>query len=132
MKKDRHYVVRIALNAAKIAALEIFVYLLIFGIRPEYVLGGLLGSLLSIGFFLSLYRNIQRIIDMSPEGAKREMTVNYAIRYVITGFVLVLISFVDFINIYTCIIGLFSIKIVIYLENFYNILAGLKNKNDSF
>lgn len=124
--KDKHYLVRIIENALRLAFLEIIIFLIFSHGDLKYVFGILIGTSFSIAMFLLMYRNIIRLLEKTELDAKRSATVNYFMRFVMTGVMLALVAMTTYINFFTTVLGLFNIKIVIYIENFHNMFKDMK------
>lgn len=124
--KDKHYLVRIIENALRLAVLEIIIFLIFSHGDLKYVFGILIGTSFSIAMFLLMYRNIIRLLEKTELDAKRSATVNYFMRFVMTGVMLALVAMTTYINFFTTVLGLFNIKIVIYIENFHNMFKDMK------
>ncbi|MDO4778980.1 MAG: ATP synthase subunit I [Tissierellia bacterium] len=124
--KDKHYLVRIIENALRLAVLEIIIFLIFSHGDLKYVFGILIGTSFSIAMFLLMYRNIIRLLEKTEFDAKRSATVNYFMRFVMTGVMLALVAMTTYIDFFTTVLGLFNIKIVIYIENFHNMFKDMK------
>lgn len=116
MENDK-YVNNIIKKAILLNIIEIVIVLLFFDDKIPLALGFVLGGGLSIIFFRLLYLNILIAISKSEDKAKRYITINYILRYIIYGIVLYLAGKLSVFNIFTCAIGLLTIKLVLYIKN---------------
>ena len=92
------------------------------------ILGLLFGGIISIVFFKITYVNIQYLIDKTERQAKRIMIINYTIRYFISGLVLFVCAKSDNLNIFTCFLGLLSIKLTFYTNNMISLISRKEEK----
>lgn len=93
------------------------------------VLGFVFGTSISILGFKLLESTINNAIMKSPKGAYRYTLINYFVRYLIYGIVLMVAALADYLNFPTTVIGLFMIKIVIITSTVYDNLNNKKNKS---
>lgn len=84
----------------------------------RYFLGLMFGFFFNLIFFRLMYLNVNKVVGMSEGKAKRYVFANYLARYIITGFVLLIAGLYSQLSIFTCFLGLLTIKIVIYIRNF--------------
>lgn len=125
MKENDKYVLDIILKALAIIVIESILIFVIF--RNDFFplfFGLLLGGLINIAFFYVLYKNIIVAIDKTEEKAKRYITMNYTIRYIISGIVLFVAAKSDYLNVFTCLLGLYTIKLALYLNNLKTFFNG--------
>ena len=77
----------------------------------NFVLGVFLTSALNVFKVYLLERNVQKILYMTDPGAsKGYFSVQYLIRYVLTGAVLVAAALIPFINLWGALIGAFTLQ----------------------
>ncbi|MDW7668205.1 MAG: ATP synthase subunit I [Bacillota bacterium] len=81
-----------------------------------YIFGGLIGVL----NFLLLARTMERAVKMPPHKAQGYASVNYFIRFVITGVVLIVAFKADYINALAAIVGIVLIKLIILVTNLFD------------
>ncbi len=81
-----------------------------------YIFGGLIGIL----NFLLLARTMERAVEMPSHKAQGYATVNYFIRFAITGVVLIVALKADYINALAAVIGIVLIKLIILVTNLFN------------
>jgi len=81
-----------------------------------YIFGGLIGVL----NFLLLARTMERAVEMPPHKAQGYASVNYFIRFVITGVVLIVAFKADYINALAAIVGIVLIKLIILVTNLFD------------
>lgn len=87
-----------------------------------FALGALLTSALNVLKVFLLERNVQRILDMTdPTSTKGFVTVQYMIRYVLTGVVLVVAALTPFINLWSAILGVLSMQIAAFALRFMKV-----------
>ncbi len=73
-------------------------------------------SLLAVRLSLST----KKAMALNMKGAQVHIVVNYLIRYMIYGLVLIVAVKADYMSLYTVILGLFVVKIVILSDAFYD------------
>lgn len=56
------------------------------------------------------------------------MAINYSVRYLISGIIFFIAAKSSYLNIFTCLIGMLSIKFVFYINNLFY-LIGEKRSN---
>jgi len=81
-----------------------------------YIFGGLIGIL----NFILLARTMERAVEMPPHKAQGYATVNYFIRFIITGVVIIVALKADYINALAAIIGIVLIKLIILVTNLFS------------
>ncbi|MFO7887309.1 MAG: ATP synthase subunit I [Eubacteriales bacterium] len=81
-----------------------------------YIFGGLIGIL----NFILLARTMERAVEMPPHKAQGYATVNYFIRFIITGVVIIVALKADYINALATIIGIVLIKLIILVTNLFS------------
>lgn len=84
------------------------------------------GSISILGFKL-MAMSITSSANMLEDKAKKHVVINYMIRYVIYGVVLVVAAKADYINLLSTVLSMFVIKIVILSETFFSFM---KNKTN--
>ena len=85
-----------------------------------YLYGMLFGSIINILNFRLMYLSTKKAMALNMKGAQVHIVVNYLIRYMIYGLVLIVAVKADYINLLTVILGLFVVKIVILSDAFYD------------
>lgn len=96
--------------------------------RITLILGLLFGGIISILFFRITYVNIQYIINKTERQAKRIMIINYTVRYFISGLVLFVCAKSSNFNIFTCFLGLLTIKLTFYINNVISLVSRKEEK----
>lgn len=86
----------------------------------SYVLGILFGGIINILSFKIIEISTKKIVNMSESKARTYATINYFIRFVIYGIVLVIASKADYINFISVVIALFTVKIIIVSDSVYD------------
>jgi hypothetical protein len=81
-----------------------------------YIFGGAIGIL----NFMLLAKTMEKAVEMSPHKAQGYATVNYFIRFAITGVVLFIALKADYINALAVIVGLILIKLIILVTNLFS------------
>lgn len=89
------------------------------------ILGHLVGTSVSILFFRLIYENAKKVLDKGYKGAKISTRINYFIRYIFYGIILLVSYKNPNTNFYTTALGLFMIKFSIIIKSFFD---ALKNK----
>lgn len=113
--------ITIVKNAVILMLLEIIVFFCI-GVKfKEHLYGLLLGGFVNILFFRLMYLNIVKVIDRKVKKIQTYIFLNYVARYCITGFILYIAAINENISLYSCFLGLLSIKMVIHIQNFWKI-----------
>lgn len=120
MALGENYVSTIIKRSIVLIAIGCIICLFLFDNPVPYASGLALGGLANMLAFKLLEMSTKRAVNM-PEGkAKTHATLNYFIRYVIYGIVLVIAAKVEQIEFITAIIGLFVVKIVIITDSIYD------------
>lgn len=96
------------------------IILLFFNNRLSLVLGLLLGTVVSIISFITIYWNILIILGENSTRAKKIMIIGYIFRYMIYAIVIYFSLKSEYLNLITCTIGLLNIKLVLYLNNIFS------------
>lgn len=94
----------------------------------ENLYGLLLGGFTSILFFRLLFLNITKIMDGKIKNVQVYIFSNYIARFLLTGCILYISATNKNINLFTCFLGLLSIKIVIHIQNVWEIYLSKKKK----
>ena len=128
MKENERYVARIIIRALAVMLVEIILLFFFTENKIPNVLGLVLGGLVSIVFLYLIYLNVLRAIDMSEKGAKVFMMANYYARYALAGIVLYMAFKLPYFNIFTCALGLLSIKLGLFIGNVFDMLKSRKKK----
>lgn len=106
---------------------------LLFFIFPDpwpYVKGLAFGGLISMAMFKHLYITIVRSVEMEVGKAQVYAGLQYFLRYIIYGVTIFIAAKADYLNLWTCLIGLFSVKYAIWLTNLYDIHRGKRKEED--
>ncbi|KAB3530904.1 ATP synthase subunit I [Alkaliphilus serpentinus] len=91
-------------------------------------LGGILfGVIIALLNFRLLFLTLDRAVKMPPAKAQAYATSRYFIRYVITGVVVYVSIRAQHINVLGTILGLISLKLVIFKTQLFNSKAYFKN-----
>lgn len=86
-----------------------------------YVKGAIFGGLISVLMFKLLYLTIKKSVEMESGKAQAYATTQYILRYLIYGVTIFVAAKANYLNLWTTLLGLFSIKYVIWLNNLYEI-----------
>lgn len=119
MNDTKNMIKRVIIHSLIFVILTSIILLLIFEHPLKYILGLLFGYFFNLVFFRLMYLNITKAMDMKEDKARSYITINYIARYIISGFVLFIAASYSYLNIFTCFIGLLSIKLVIHIRNFF-------------
>lgn len=128
MDQNDRYVQSIIVKSLILIALEVLLLFIFF--NKDFVplfLGLLLGGFINIIFFRILYSNILVAITKSADKAKRFITLNYMARYFISGLVLFVATKSNYLNVFTCLLGFLTIKLVFYFNNLIDLFKGNKD-----
>lgn len=132
MSQNDKYVQSIMIKSIVLIIIEsILLYIFFNKDFAPLFFGLLLGGFMNLLFFQIIYSNILVAIDKSEEKAKRFMTINYMVRYIISGLVLFVAAKSSYLNIFTCLLGFLTIKIVFYINNMIDLFKGKKKENFS-
>lgn len=85
-----------------------------------YALGILFGALFGVLAFVELAITLNKSVTMSPGKASQYVTLKYFMRFLLTATVLVVSILSPYVHIIGTIMGLLSIKLVIYITNLFN------------
>lgn len=85
-----------------------------------FLYGLAFGTLMSILNFSLLAKTVEKAVTMDPEKAKLYMTSRYSIRFFLYGVVLFVSIQAPYINVLGTIVGILSIKAIIYAINIFN------------
>lgn len=96
------------------------IILLIFKESKPYLYGIWFGAIINLLNFRLMYLSTKKAMTLSMRGAQSHIVINYLIRYMIYGLVLIIAAKADYINLYTAILGFFIVKIVIISDAFYD------------
>ncbi len=95
------------------------IILMAFKEPKPYLYGFLFGSIINILNFRLMYLSTKRAMTLHSKDAQMHVTVNYLIRYITYGLVLVVAAKAEYINFYTVILGFFVIKTIILSDTLY-------------
>ncbi|MFM1535623.1 ATP synthase subunit I [Helcococcus ovis] len=129
MIENEKYVNSIIIKVLILLIVESIIILIFFDKVLPKILGLLLGGFVSIAFFKILYLNIVVAIEKSEAQAKRYMAINYSVRYLISGLIFFIAAKSIYLNIFTCLIGMLSIKFVFYINNLFSFIEERKNNS---
>lgn len=124
---ENSYFFKIVRNALLLILFEGVILFFVGRNSTQYLYGLLLGGFASILFFRLLFLNIIKIMDLKIKNVHAYIFSNYIARFVLTGCILYISATNERINLFTCFLGLLSIKIVIHIQNVWEIYLG-KNK----
>lgn len=85
-----------------------------------YLYGMFFGSAINLLNFRLMYLSTKKAMSLNMKGAQVHIVINYLIRYMIYGLVLIVAVKADYLSLYTVIAGLFVVKIVILSDAFYD------------
>lgn len=80
--------------------------------------------------FKLLYLTIVRSVEMESARAQAYASLSYLIRYLIYGVTIFIAAKADYLNLWTCLVGIFSVKWVIWLKNLYDIFRDKRKEDD--
>lgn len=120
--KNKHYTYYYIRNAFFLMFVEVLLVLIFASDPLPKILGVFLGTLVSSLFFRVIYLNIVNMLEKPEKEAKRYMRMNYFFRYIIYGLIMVLAIKADYLDLLMTVLGLLSIKFVIYLQNFWELI----------
>lgn len=116
-------------NAVILMLLEIILFFCIGAKFKEHLYGLLLGGFVNILFFRLMYLNIVKVVDKKIKNIQAYIFMNYIARYCITGLILFIAATNENISLYSCFLGLLSIKIVIHIQNFWKIFLSKHHRS---
>lgn len=129
MIENEKYVNNIIIKVLILLIVESIILLIFFDNVLPKILGLLLGGVVSISFFKILYLNIVSAIEKTEAQAKRYMAINYSVRYLISGLIFFIAAKSSYLNIFTCLIGMLSIKFVFYINNLFSLIGEKRNNS---
>ena len=127
MENNDKYVQDIIKKSIVLIIFESIIVSLFFKERLPLVLGLIIGGGLAIVSFRMIYLSILMAIGKDESKAKRFMILSYGLRYLFYGIVLYLGYKTGYYNIFTTALGLITIKLVLYINNFISLIKGRKN-----
>lgn len=92
-----------------------------------FLMGLIFGSAISALNFFQLANTLNRAVKMHPGKAQTFTVTQYFIRYVITAVVIYVSITASYINIIGTVIGLLTIKLIIFATNLFNDKTYYKN-----
>ncbi len=113
MEKVRQLEIRIIRYTVILISAFILVAALVFRNMP-LVIGLVFGALIAILNFVELSRTLQRAVHKKPADASAYTTFKYFIRFLIMAVVLYTAAVTDYIDLFGTILGLLSVKLVVY------------------
>jgi len=113
-------VLSIVKKAITVLALLIIVSFIFLDKPMTWTYGYIFGGLIGILNFILLARTMERAVEMPPHKAQGYATVNYFIRFIITGVVIIVALKADYINALAAIIGIVLIKLIILVTNLFS------------
>jgi len=127
--KEGNYQLKTMLGAMAIASILSGIMLITIPNPKSYIYGLMFTTTITILNFRLMSMNIEKAIDMPGKNINKYILVNYTFRYIIYGIAVIISFLADYINIYTALFGLFTIKIVIISDALIEwILDRFKNK----
>lgn len=111
--KEGNYQLKTMLGAMAIAIIMSGIMRIIISNPKSYIYGLMFTTTITILNFRLMSINIEKAIDMPGGNINKYILVNYIFRYIIYGIAITISFLADYINIYTALFGLFTIKIVI-------------------
>ena len=126
MTENDKFVRKVIIKTIILVLIESIIILISFKNFIPLISGLYLGAFISILFFNIMYINILYIMNKTENQAKKFMVINYVVRYMISGLVLFVCAKSDSLNIFTCLLGLLSIKFTFYLNNFISLFSRKK------
>ncbi len=119
MEKVRQLEVKIIrYTAVLVAVLVLFASLILRNI--PIVMGLIFGSLIAVLNFIELSRTLQRAVHKKMAAASAYTTFKYFIRFAIMAVALYVAATNDAISLFGAIIGLLSVKVVVYATHLLN------------
>ncbi len=83
-------------------------------------IGLVFGSAISVLNFLELSKTLKSAVKKSPSQASTFATIKYLFRFAVTGITLYVAATTEHINFLATVIGLLSMKLVIYQTSFFS------------
>ncbi len=114
-----NYQVRIMLKALLFSFILSVFIIVILPDPKKHVYGLVFSTLITILNFRLMCISIEKAICMSQKKIRAFIATNYGIRTFIYGIVLAIAFIADYLSFYTAIIGLFSIRIIIFIDVFF-------------
>lgn len=99
------------------------------GAFRETLAGVFLGGAVSILMFMELGRTLQKAVTMNAGGAQAFATMKYSLRFAVTALVVFLALKADYISNIGTILGLLSVKLVVWGKY---LLEGRKKRENNF
>lgn len=131
MENNDKYVQDIIKKSLVLIVFESIIVSLFFKYRLPLVLGFIIGGGFSIVSFRIIYLSILMAIGKNQVKAKRFMILSYTLRYLLYGIILYLGYKTGYYNIYTAALGLITIKLVLYINNFISLIKGRKKYHEN-
>jgi len=113
-------VLSIVKKAIFIIAILIIISFIFLDKPMTWVYGYIFGGLIGILNFILLAKTMEKAVSMPPHKAQGYASVNYFIRFVITGVVLIIAFKAEYINAVAAIVGIVLIKLIILVTNLFN------------
>ena len=120
MNHSVELVISIIKKAIIILAVLIVLSFIFFNEPMKWTYGYIFGGLIGILNFMLLARTMERAVEMPPHKAQGYATVNYFVRFAITGIVLIIAFKADYINPLAAVVGIVLIKLIILITNLFN------------
>ena len=120
MNHSVELVISIIKKAIIILAVLIVLSFIFFNEPMKWTYGYIFGGLIGILNFMLLARTMERAVEMPPHKAQGYATVNYFVRFAITGIVLIIAFKADYINPLAAVVGIVLIKLIILVSNLFN------------
>ena len=83
-----------------------------------YVLGIALGVGLNLAKIVMLEHAVQKAVSLESKAAKNAVSINYLLRFVLTGAVLAAAVFIPFIDLWGTIFGVLTMNLAVYALKF--------------
>lgn len=131
MENNDKYVQDIIKKSLVLIVFESIIVSLFFKDRLPLVLGFIIGGGFSVVSFRIIYLSILMAIGKNQVKAKRFMVLSYTLRYLLYGIILYLGYKTGYYNIYTAALGLITIKLVLYINNFISLIKGRKKYHEN-
>lgn len=104
-----------------LAVLEAIIMIIFTSNWKDWVTGLLFGTIFGILNFRLLAVTLEKSVDKSPSKAQSYVMSRYFIRYILTAVVLFIGFKADYMEVVAVIVGILSIKIVIFVDNLYKL-----------
>lgn len=127
---EGNYQQKIIIRALILALIFSGIILLLLPNPKEYIYGLIFSTSISVLNFRLMGITFEKAVSMPQNKAMGYVVVNYFIRYIIYGVVLIVSAKADYISLYTAILGIFMVKIVIFSGAFCDSIFSRSNKGN--